>query len=313
MMAAKKHIHVDDFIENKKTDNDMKYVHIDCKGKQVKDCHALIQIISMLKFYDNNYGNFDEISKYVHKHKTFLLRDYHHVLDKHLNEDKLSKIESNRQFQIIYQMLQNNNLLCDIENCKIYQRNNRERERTSIECGDRNLSIFIDLIDTIHCYFSHSVDIGYRIIQNLHTENDNNEFSNCNESTAYDPEMRKLANYLSDKRKKMQKIRGKYRVENSKFMTVFADSQVLKGSQFESKSNEEKHIEQNNENTQQRDEMLQQAYLKKQSLHLKKFRKRFIVLKNKHLYCYKNEKQNEMTECIDYHCLQKWWCLKLNW
>ena len=34
-------------------------------------------------------------------------------------------------------------------------------------------------------------------------------------------------------------------------------------------------------------EVLMEGYLQKQSLHIKQLRKRFIVLKNNHLYCYK--------------------------
>ena len=46
-------------------------------------------------------------------------------------------------------------------------------------------------------------------------------------------------------------------------------------------------------------EVLMEGYLQKQSLHIKQFRKRFIVLKNNHLYCYKTHEKLEMTECID--------------
>ena len=38
------------------------------------------------------------------------------------------------------------------------------------------------------------------------------------------------------------------------------------------------------------DPVVMEGYLQKKSLHLKKFRKRFIVLQNNHLYCDKNEK-----------------------
>ena len=42
-----------------------------------------------------------------------------------------------------------------------------------------------------------------------------------------------------------------------------------------------------------------EGYLKKQSLHLKKFRDRFIVLRENHLFCYEDHKKTKTTEIIE--------------
>ena len=48
-------------------------------------------------------------------------------------------------------------LKCNISNCKQYSRNNRDRHK------DFKVIFYTDLLDTIHCYFTHSFDIGFRM------------------------------------------------------------------------------------------------------------------------------------------------------
>ena len=45
-------------------------------------------------------------------------------------------------------------------------------------------------------------------------------------------------------------------------------------------------------------ELTKEGYLEKQSLYLKKFRKRFIILRQNHLFCYDNHKKTQITEFI---------------
>lgn len=96
----------------------------------------------------------------------------YHILNDHRNEDKMSAQQSQAQFKWIYDQLHNiednskiNNVSCDIGNCKAYARNNREGEKQNIDCNDSNVLVKIHIMDTIHYYFIHSVDIGYRIVQ----------------------------------------------------------------------------------------------------------------------------------------------------
>ena len=72
-------------------------------------CIAIKRIIQMLKFYNIHYNNYDEISKYLQDYKQNLISDYHHILNHHLNEDRISQNQSDEQFQWIYNQLKNTN------------------------------------------------------------------------------------------------------------------------------------------------------------------------------------------------------------
>eukprot|EP01084_Bolivina_argentea_P115944 206112_1 len=157
-----------EWIENKTNiaKNEHKSVDIKCNGN-ISNCFALKKIISILKFYNNNYMNYNILNEYLNKNKCYVISGYHHILDNHLNEDNIALIESNKEMREMTNII-NNNLQCNISKCEIYVRNNRCREKKNIECNDEKLCIYIDIIDTIHCYFLHSIDIGYKIIHNLH-------------------------------------------------------------------------------------------------------------------------------------------------
>ena len=180
-------------------------------------CISLNRIISLLKVYSNNYQNHEKMEQYVVKYKNYLVEDYHHILDKHLNEDRISNVQCNKHFEIIYNKITEvSNIQCDITTCRIYSRNNRQREIMNIDdVHDRKLGVFIDIIDTIHCYFLHSVDIGYRFIQPQRLNPDDDEEEKTNHHNGYDPKMR----YLNETRENLEKLRGHRRVRNSKFLT----------------------------------------------------------------------------------------------
>ena len=46
-----------------------------------------------------------KIGSYFNQNKKFLINNYHHLLNKHLNEDNLSKNKSNQEFKQIYNLL----------------------------------------------------------------------------------------------------------------------------------------------------------------------------------------------------------------
>eukprot|EP01084_Bolivina_argentea_P001994 3679_1 len=139
--------------------------------ESLHSCVSIQRICNVLQFYQHYHANrtsddrFSKISKYLPS-CTYLINDYHHILEHHLNEDNMTKHKSNEAFKLIQQILQQNNLICNIHTCPIYVRNNRMREKDTIEC-DNHAFIYIDLLDTKHCYFMHSVDIGYRITTQL--------------------------------------------------------------------------------------------------------------------------------------------------
>ena len=53
------------------------------------------------------------------------------------------------------------------------------------------------------------------------------------------------------------------------------------------------------------DDVTKEGYLMKQSLHIKKFRKRFIILRDNHLFCYTNHKKINITEVINLELFEK--------
>ncbi len=134
-----------------------------------------------------------------------LLSDYHHTIECHLSE-----------FGSICHKMKAKNALCanNINKCEIFIRNNRIRE-TEMNY-ERNK--YLQLIDTIHSYFAHSIDIGFEIIANIDCDT-HCETENENGNIYFDSELKLLRNYLETKRENLKNFRGKQRMENNKFVT----------------------------------------------------------------------------------------------
>ncbi len=210
---------------NNSNENEIKCIDINCNGNKISNCVSIKRIVSLLEFYNNNHLNYSLLNKYLHESYKFslILSDYHHILFKHLNYDNKSNILINKQFSEIHFEIKNKNLLCNILKCSIYIRNNRQREIKTIKCNNKYLQIIIDIIDTIHCYFIHSVDAGLKIINNTFNENNNNK----NKNISYDSQMKQLYDYIIEKRKLLQTIRGKKRIFNNKFITNNSGFNIL--------------------------------------------------------------------------------------
>eukprot|EP01084_Bolivina_argentea_P109346 195453_1 len=134
----------------------------DCK---METCESLKRIVTMLHFYQSTISNDDEkngdlLLDYVQNQYKELLTDYQHIISNHLNK---SKKENDDNYYIINCKCKKY-IQCDLSNCNNYQRNNRDRcKEQIIENYDSLLTIYTDIIDTIHCYFIHSFDTGFRI------------------------------------------------------------------------------------------------------------------------------------------------------
>eukprot|EP01084_Bolivina_argentea_P072906 132341_1 len=275
-------------VERANNMNDM-YDCIDmniCGGQNILKCMSFNRIVSLMQFYAGNHSNYRLLNTYLSKNnvKSHLINDYHHILTKHLNDDTNSKVQVNEQFQTMYHHITNkpNNLCCHINKCNIYSRNNRFREFSNtlqLECNDKQLLIYIDILDSIHCHLIHSVDIGYRIIDADNINNGTNNECDSN-NIAFDIDMHRLKSYLSSKRKNVWNARGENRMQNSKFMT-----------QLTQESKQPKNVIDN--------EIIIKGYIYKQSFHLKRLRKRFVILQNECLHCYKDDQCNRLTEKID--------------
>eukprot|EP01084_Bolivina_argentea_P054362 99718_1 len=187
----------------------------------IEKCQALSRLINALKYYQTyknklHIGKFslERLYQYFNINKHQIINDYHHILSKHLNEDNVTGFEHNEQFKSIYKTMMHNDLYCDISVCAIYARNNREREK-----HNSPISVAIEILDCVHCYFLHSADVGYRMITKLQPEHDAND-ENKNENDIYwDEQLLTLKAYLKSKREQLKKMRGVNRVENNKFVT----------------------------------------------------------------------------------------------
>eukprot|EP01084_Bolivina_argentea_P295275 508303_1 len=192
------------------------------KCESTEKCESIKRMISILKYQCTN--NIDINASELLSKSFLILNDYHHILDHHLNEDNISKTKSDEQFTYILNEI---NFKCELITCNRYIRNNRQRETRKLDY-DCNLSMYVDLLDTIHCLFLHSTDTGYRIIpQSLntiikmwpHINDDHDNKLNNNHNLSYDKETVQLKAYLSQKRKLLQAVKGTYRLYNNKFMT----------------------------------------------------------------------------------------------
>ncbi len=191
--------------------------------KSVEECLSLKRLINVLLIHKKGIDmNNNDLISFIHENKREILDDYHHILYEHLNEDKTSQTECNEQFNLIYKCIFNNknNVFCDISNCCVYLRNNREREKTLVEY-ETDLAVYMDIVDSIHCYFIHSVDSGYKILDyNFDDdEKDINENENENEICFNDFKFEKIQKYINLRRKHVIEARGLQRFSHNKYQT----------------------------------------------------------------------------------------------
>lgn len=165
-----------------------------CENR-INDCQSVRRLIMILDWYrtmrdiHSIYDMDKMLIEYV-DHYTNLLNDYQHVLTTHLNQDRISNDTNFMQiYNKITKYMENQ---CDIKTCKQYIRMvisppksaNPSLEDALMENQDINNSIdtleandnrntvnfYIELLDVIHCYFMHSMDLGLRFIFNENEE-----------------------------------------------------------------------------------------------------------------------------------------------
>eukprot|EP01084_Bolivina_argentea_P253043 424946_1 len=183
-----------------------------------------------------------------------------------------------------------NDLCCDINKCHMYPRNNRDREHKNdnYKCED-NIMVYIDIMDSIHCFFVHCVDIGYRITKKLDVIDEQKQ------SKFTDLEMKALKKYLQSKKTNFETIRGQHRFSNNKFSTQIKQK-------YQNTNNDNQHVQELEEENKKniiKTNIIKNGYLRKVSLDLKHFGKRWVVLKNQYLYCHKDKQSVSVLERID--------------
>ena len=101
----------------------------------VSTCNHFIKFVCLLNETNNNSKKNLNILE--------ILNDFLHLIAYHNTDDEFEFISNKLEF-------------CDINKCAKFMRNQRDRNKT-------NCSLIESIIDKIHCYYSHSFDIGYRL------------------------------------------------------------------------------------------------------------------------------------------------------
>eukprot|EP01084_Bolivina_argentea_P198656 340112_1 len=229
---------------------------------ELQNSTPLKNIISYLKYYqtilnDVNYN--DLLCEYFDENKN-ILEDYAYILKQYLNNEPN---KNNETFEQIYNII-SKEIKCDIKNCKQYSRNNRNREKESQKPNNQKSSdkndqfkiLFItDLFDTIHCYFLHSFDIGFRMkhseLTHIYNHSHNDKHKNTIENVQdldnksalnihINDNMKTFNSYIRNKRQSLMDIRGANRAKNNKFMTSVNENTLLNNEEKDENENENK-------------------------------------------------------------------------
>eukprot|EP01084_Bolivina_argentea_P090681 163350_1 len=102
-------------------------------------------------------------------------------------------------------------------------------------------------MDTMHSFFIHSYDVGFRIKSNElnkainidSKEQKNSSDDEDNDEIYKDETLSKLSNLLQNKRKRLQNIRGENRINNTKFVTNIELQKKEEKDQNENKNNDQ--------------------------------------------------------------------------
>eukprot|EP01084_Bolivina_argentea_P280489 479693_1 len=174
--------------------------------QSVDACECIKNVIGTLIFYNKNKHELTEdvlADYFLHRCKS-LINDYHHILTHHLGGDTKT---NNIQFQLIHKQI-SHYIKCDISKCQQYKRiqTNDKALLNQVLNEYSPITAWIEFTDSIHCYFIHSFDVGYRISpqdQQLIRHNDLNEEQTCDEGSELDvTEITHLRRFLDDKRQK---------------------------------------------------------------------------------------------------------------
>eukprot|EP01084_Bolivina_argentea_P140692 247289_1 len=130
-------------VEDKPNESD------NCK---TSNCNDVIQ----LKLLMNEYNFTTKLNDYTTIEKS--LNNFLHLLHKH---------NSNHEFEKITNQLQQ----CNINKCNIFRRNCRDQVKFKDDCKINDLYnekidatiAYLQILDKIHCFYQHSVDIGNRL------------------------------------------------------------------------------------------------------------------------------------------------------
>ena len=149
----------------------------------LENCTSMQHIIDNLKLYQMIESDKTDDIECISKLNENILDDYHHILIEHLSNKSVHEI--NEEFNNLHTMLRRENIHCDFGKCSSIRRYHCIRENIdNLEqqsLRSDNLQFYIDLMDTIHCYFIHSFDLGMRIKFNKYYDKDDNQYAELQE------------------------------------------------------------------------------------------------------------------------------------
>ena len=190
---------------------------------------------ALLSFYqkivNQMHHKSDIIMRYCSKYK-HLLDDYHHILRVHLNG---ARQENEAKFGLIVEELLpdgQKQRQCEFRNCNAFIRNNRNRDDPqNVVPHQKKVALYIDILDAIHVHFVHSYDAGFRFKPNgcalYGDENDDDDDKEEEEDEdvmvrAYtDRGLKALSDWVCDKNKYLESVRGPERMKLNKFSNDF--------------------------------------------------------------------------------------------
>eukprot|EP01084_Bolivina_argentea_P178651 308771_1 len=127
----------------------------------LSQCESFKRVSNLMEKYGNCIAQKMEIAQVFDEKQTIVstLNDFHHLLNIH---------ESVQEFEYIYKNMKGDS--CQLSDCLMMRRTHRDR------CNSKELSelyfqhdskdiVTQQILDKIHCYYSHSFDIGHRLLE----------------------------------------------------------------------------------------------------------------------------------------------------
>eukprot|EP01084_Bolivina_argentea_P108232 193426_1 len=191
----------------------------------VEQCVSLIRIRNLLRNHKSNVKteqkqSFNE-KQHINYNNIDLLNDFNHLLFTHSND-----------FEDIYDALihqHNERMLCDIKQCLILKRNQRDRTIDNTQLYVNKYPTYViqeQLMDKIHCHYFHSFDIGYKFTQSerqyLQIEKDEKCKDAEDIKMDYSYQIKQIHDLIQSKHELLQCVDGLERLKNknSKFISA---------------------------------------------------------------------------------------------
>eukprot|EP01084_Bolivina_argentea_P273455 465809_1 len=163
----------------------------------LQHCPSMHRITQHLQTYQLIENDIIDDIDFMMQMNEFIIDDYHHILIQHLSHKHIGHI--NEEFNLLNHEL-NKKIYCNVDKCSSIKRYHRIRENIPSQIiRSPELQFYIDLMDTIHCYFIHSFHLGMRVKLNKYYNS--NDFMECKytatELDCYDQQIKTIKRRLN--------------------------------------------------------------------------------------------------------------------